>query len=83
MYDTFVPRCWRSRKPTTAPPLEDSWDSAHDRQQAGLTGVAIDSGLQLDDLSAGAKRRPLLDAMGAPLLVSTSTPRLTPTDRSL
>ncbi|RWA08549.1 hypothetical protein EKO27_g6566 [Xylaria grammica] len=83
MYDMFVPRRWRNRKPTSAPPLEASWESVRSRQQADLSGVTVESDLQLDDMDAGAKRRPFPDLMGAPLLVSNSTPRLTPTDRSL
>ncbi|KAI1748018.1 hypothetical protein F4782DRAFT_518852 [Xylaria castorea] len=83
MYETFVPRSWRRRWSTPASPLEASWSAALGRQQTHLSGVVVDTGLQLDDISVGAKRRPLPDKMDAPLLVSTSTPVLTSSDKSV
>ncbi|RYC65438.1 hypothetical protein CHU98_g779 [Xylaria longipes] len=83
MYETFIPRRWRRRGPTPPPPLEASWDAALGRQQTQLSGVVVDTGLQLDDMNVGAKRRPLPDKMDAPLVATTSTPRLAPSDRSI
>ncbi|KAI0528259.1 hypothetical protein F5B22DRAFT_28671 [Xylaria bambusicola] len=83
MYDTFVPRRWRKKGPIIAPDVGASWESARGRRQADLAGVALDGGLQLDDMGANSKRRAAPDVMVAPLLTSKSTPKLTPSDRSL
>lgn len=80
MYETFVPRSWRRKGSAPASPLEASWDAALGRQQAHLSGVAVDAGLQLDDLNVGAKRRPLQDKIE---LVSTSTSRLAPSNNQI
>ncbi|KAI0183688.1 hypothetical protein EV127DRAFT_446320 [Xylaria flabelliformis] len=78
MYETFVPRSWRRRGSGPAQPLETSWDAAFNRQHTSLSGVTVDTRIQLDDLNAGAKKRSLPDRMDAPLLVSTPTPKPTP-----
>ncbi|KAI0551596.1 hypothetical protein F4679DRAFT_538475 [Xylaria curta] len=83
MYETFVPRGWRKRGSAPAPPLEASWDAAVDRQHTHLSGVAVDTGIQLDDLNTNAKKRWLPDKMDAPLLVLTQTSRLAPSDKSV
>ncbi|KAJ2976348.1 hypothetical protein NUW58_g8109 [Xylaria curta] len=83
MYKTFIPRSWRRTGSAPQSPLEASWNSARERQQADLSGVAVDTGLQLDNINIGAKRRPSPDTIDAPLLISTSTPRLTPSNRSV
>ncbi|KAK5628952.1 hypothetical protein RRF57_004667 [Xylaria bambusicola] len=83
MYDTFIPRRWRKGGPIIAPHLGASWESARGRRQADLSGVAVDGGLQLDDMGVSSKRRAVLDTMVAPLLTAKSTPKLTPSDRSL
>lgn len=67
----------------TAPDLGASWESARGRRQADLSGVTVDGGLQLDDMGISSKRRVVPDTMDAPLLTSKSTPKLTPSDRSL
>ncbi|KAI0406019.1 hypothetical protein F4802DRAFT_130167 [Xylaria palmicola] len=82
MYETFIPRNWRKRG-LAASPLEASWDAARARPQADLSGVAVDTGIQMDDIPAGAKRRPLQDTMDAPLLISHSTPKLAPSERTV
>ncbi|KAI0466759.1 hypothetical protein F4859DRAFT_496605 [Xylaria cf. heliscus] len=83
MYETFIPRNWRRRGPPPSSHLEQSWHAALGRQQTHLSGVAVEAGIQLDDMNAGPKRRPLQDKMNVPLLVSNSTPRLTPSDKSI
>ncbi|TRX95775.1 hypothetical protein FHL15_003329 [Xylaria flabelliformis] len=83
MYETFVPRSWRRRGSGPAQPLETSWDAALDRQHTYLSGVSVDTRIQLDDLNAGAKKRSLPDRTDAPLLVSTPTPKPTPSDKSV
>ncbi|KAI0206794.1 hypothetical protein F4808DRAFT_7660 [Astrocystis sublimbata] len=83
MYETFVPRRWRKRLSSPASPLEASWSAAQGRQQANLSGVTVETVIQLDDIKPNTKRRPLPDKMDAPLLTSTSTSRLAPSDRSI
>ncbi|KAI1284043.1 hypothetical protein F5Y07DRAFT_348497 [Xylaria sp. FL0933] len=83
MYDTFIPRSWRRRRSTMVSDLGASWEAARGRRQADMTGVTVDGGIQLEDMGANkAKRRPVTDMMGAPL-VSNSAPMLTPSNRSV
>lgn len=83
MYETFIPRSWRRRGPTTGSPLDAHCDPTRGRQSSGLSGVAVDTGVQLDNMNVGAKRRPLQDTIGAPLLVSTSATGTAQSDGSV
>ncbi|KAJ8127363.1 hypothetical protein O1611_g6273 [Lasiodiplodia mahajangana] len=65
MYETFVPRSWRRWGPTPAEPLDTPWDSTYSRQPAELSGVAVETGIQLDNVRDGPKRRPMLDVTDA------------------
>lgn len=82
MYETFIPRSWRLRA-RMGSPLDAPWDSTRGRQPSDLSGIAVDTGVQLDDLTIGAKRHPLQDTIGIPLLVSTSATGTVPSDRSV
>ncbi|KAI1133262.1 hypothetical protein F5Y10DRAFT_228620 [Nemania abortiva] len=65
MYETFIPRSWRRWRSTPDEALGTQWDSAHARQPADLPGVAVDTGIPLDNIKDGSKRpkrRPILDA---------------------
>ncbi|KAI1116263.1 hypothetical protein F5Y14DRAFT_407385 [Nemania sp. NC0429] len=59
MHETFIPRSWRIRGPTIGSPLDGPWESARGRQPSDLSGIAVDTGIQLDDMTVGAKRRPI------------------------
>lgn len=72
MYETFIPRNWRLRGPTMGSPLDAHWDPTRVGQPSVLSGVAVDTGVQLESINVGTKRRPLQDTIGIPLLVSTS-----------
>ncbi|KAI0431231.1 hypothetical protein F5Y09DRAFT_305508 [Xylaria sp. FL1042] len=83
MYEMFVPRSWRRRVSTARLDRGDSWDPARGRRQADLSGVAVDGGIQLEDMSATTKRRPVQDTMGAPLLVPNPAPMFDPTQTTI
>lgn len=61
MYETFVPRSWRRRWSTSTSNLDTHWDPAYSNQPTDLSGVAVDTGLQLDNIQVNPKRRSILD----------------------
>ncbi|KAI3317952.1 hypothetical protein HD806DRAFT_513224 [Xylariaceae sp. AK1471] len=81
MYDTFLPRRWRGKGTKTGPLLQPSWDSASGMDGSNLSGVAVDTGLQLDDVNHSTKRRQSPGTIDAPAWDYNLASRLSPGDR--